>query len=401
MRKIILLLIISILSIPWVFAIQEPTYGVYDTREAFDASGEGGVCKTVTDGCSEFTVIDGKVGDPIKACKVTADFKFAWTCLEGADNIYYFWGGGNEPSTTDAGATVYPTAEAFLAAEGNICQTATDGCNMIGIENGQLGPSTLMACMDENGEFTQKWSCKAYITTPDEPIVGGDADAHGCIGSAGYVWNAAQESCMRPWENGLWANDASFYGTIKEQLTWVQKYQIVSIFQKYKERVMVKDPETRAIINQKVIERLDQKISDFLLQYPQDIGLPYKADMRFKKLILLKFEMMIWQKTLNDAVISFNQMNYVCEGNKSYTIYRGNYCIDDMCFPVADDEMHATDGQFLLANYITKREVSASGEKFVGTDTETQEEVTFWFKNEDLTVWRGETVEAECSAAYE
>ena len=31
-------------------------------------------------------------------------------------------------------------------------------------------------------------------------IVGGDRDAHGCIGSAGYSWCAAKNKCLRPWE---------------------------------------------------------------------------------------------------------------------------------------------------------------------------------------------------------
>lgn len=32
------------------------------------------------------------------------------------------------------------------------------------------------------------------------PIVGGDRDAHGCIGSAGYSWCAREHACVRPWE---------------------------------------------------------------------------------------------------------------------------------------------------------------------------------------------------------
>ena len=32
------------------------------------------------------------------------------------------------------------------------------------------------------------------------PIVGGDKDAHGCIGSAGYSWCGVKQKCLRPWE---------------------------------------------------------------------------------------------------------------------------------------------------------------------------------------------------------
>ncbi len=38
---------------------------------------------------------------------------------------------------------------------------------------------------------------------PAEPrpvLVGGDRDAHGCIGSAGYSWCAREGRCVRPWE---------------------------------------------------------------------------------------------------------------------------------------------------------------------------------------------------------
>jgi len=32
------------------------------------------------------------------------------------------------------------------------------------------------------------------------PVVGGDRDAHGCIGSAGYQWCQRSGRCERPWE---------------------------------------------------------------------------------------------------------------------------------------------------------------------------------------------------------
>ncbi|MFM7000735.1 MAG: hypothetical protein ACKOXU_06710 [Limnohabitans sp.] len=34
-------------------------------------------------------------------------------------------------------------------------------------------------------------------------VVGADADAHGCKGSAGYVWSAVQQRCMRLFEDAL------------------------------------------------------------------------------------------------------------------------------------------------------------------------------------------------------
>lgn len=36
--------------------------------------------------------------------------------------------------------------------------------------------------------------------TTSNPIVGGDRDVYGCIGSAGYTWSATENKCVRPWE---------------------------------------------------------------------------------------------------------------------------------------------------------------------------------------------------------
>lgn len=38
------------------------------------------------------------------------------------------------------------------------------------------------------------------ISTSTAPIVGGDKDTHGCIGSAGYSWCAVKNKCLRVWE---------------------------------------------------------------------------------------------------------------------------------------------------------------------------------------------------------
>jgi hypothetical protein len=73
------------------FAIQAPQYQSYPTREEFEASGEAQVCKIVTDGCNEFNISEtGSIANPIKSCKLTADFVYSWTCLQSKDNIYYF-----------------------------------------------------------------------------------------------------------------------------------------------------------------------------------------------------------------------------------------------------------------------------------------------------------------------
>jgi hypothetical protein len=37
-------------------------------------------------------------------------------------------------------------------------------------------------------------------TNNNAPVVGGDRDAHGCIGSAGYSWCQVKSKCLRTWE---------------------------------------------------------------------------------------------------------------------------------------------------------------------------------------------------------
>ena len=44
---------------------------------------------------------------------------------------------------------------------------------------------------------------------PSSPtLVGGDKDAHGCIGSAGYTWCNASQKCYRSWEENCTASAA-------------------------------------------------------------------------------------------------------------------------------------------------------------------------------------------------
>ncbi|MFC1753759.1 hypothetical protein ACFL96_10270 [Thermoproteota archaeon] len=42
---------------------------------------------------------------------------------------------------------------------------------------------------------------------PKPPIVGGDEDEHGCIGTAGYIWCESKQKCLRDWEEDCPEND--------------------------------------------------------------------------------------------------------------------------------------------------------------------------------------------------
>jgi hypothetical protein len=47
---------------------------------------------------------------------------------------------------------------------------------------------------------------KKSNTTNPEPMVGGDRDEHGCIGSAGYQWSVVKNKCIRIFESGIRLN---------------------------------------------------------------------------------------------------------------------------------------------------------------------------------------------------
>ena len=64
---------------------------------------------------------------------------------------------------------------------------AGSGCGHLGRVAALLAGAWIVAACARGGE-------QAPRLRP-----GGDRDAHGCIGSAGYRWCAAQNACVRPW----------------------------------------------------------------------------------------------------------------------------------------------------------------------------------------------------------
>ncbi|HDS1127747.1 TPA: hypothetical protein QDZ99_004259 [Stenotrophomonas maltophilia] len=55
----------------------------------------------------------------------------------------------------------------------------------------------LSACANQHQAAAR---ADAAPTSSAIPKVGGDRDAHGCIGSAGYQWCEHSQRCERPWE---------------------------------------------------------------------------------------------------------------------------------------------------------------------------------------------------------
>lgn len=62
------------------------------------------------------------------------------------------------------------------------------------------------------------------------PMPGSDSDAHGCKGSAGFVWNAEMASCIRPWMSSAITLEVAAYrqkctGLIESQCLMVRELQ--------------------------------------------------------------------------------------------------------------------------------------------------------------------------------
>ena len=69
------------------------------------------------------------------------------------------------------------------------------------------------------GDCCEGSKCELESSVPDAAakckkaaIVGGDKDAHGCIGSAGYSWCEVKKKCLRSWEESCSVTSAGTQG---------------------------------------------------------------------------------------------------------------------------------------------------------------------------------------------
>lgn len=140
-----------------------------------------------------------------------------------------------------------------------------------------------------NAEY-QEWVVTSMTTST---IVWNDRDAHGCIGSAWYIWSISKEKCIRTWEEDILSiDDRVDYDSINNSLSTEYKAKANAILEKYK-LILWKYSETRQkSINEKMVFELDKVISNFVLRYPSDSELPSKAYDVYLTLKLLKYEFM-------------------------------------------------------------------------------------------------------------
>ena len=63
---------------------------------------------------------------------------------------------------------------------------------------------------------------------PPSPIVGGDRDEHGCIGSAGYSWCEPKQKCLRVWEEKCEVEITSDVNTKTHMTSWFEGFDYVN-----------------------------------------------------------------------------------------------------------------------------------------------------------------------------
>lgn len=87
----------------------------------------------------------------------------------------------------------------LLGTSGAIAQICTrEYAPVCGQVAGEPAPRTFAnRCLLDAAKaaFVSQGECAAKPA----PVVGGDVDAHGCKGSAGFAWNAELQQCVRSW----------------------------------------------------------------------------------------------------------------------------------------------------------------------------------------------------------
>lgn len=100
------------------------------------------------------------------------------------------------------------------SSKGIVSDATMNTVTIVTDKNDTLSFSTMDANKDEvnglllndtlevfyTGKYTPGMPASKLVQYPQSPIVGGDRDEHGCIGSAGYVWCEVQKTvfaCLR------------------------------------------------------------------------------------------------------------------------------------------------------------------------------------------------------------
>lgn len=171
---------------------------------------------------------------------------------------------------------IYDNVSDFEKEKGAVCEAATDGCNNFFMNNGKVMWGTLMACPEEQ---KIEWTCTKYkdnvMTTKMLPTT----TNHEMVENMEVTSNLSE-------------NDQNFYNTIKNRLDIKYQNAVDKIMLSFDKKLSKFSNDKQDIIKKIMIEKIENKISDILLQYPKDIALPKKVNNRYLTYTLLKFELM-------------------------------------------------------------------------------------------------------------
>ncbi|AZA77010.1 hypothetical protein EG347_05550 [Chryseobacterium sp. G0186] len=108
------------------------------------------------------------------------------------------------------------------------------------------------------------------VFAQQKPMLGGDRDAHGCIGSAGYTYSEIKKDCIRTFEEKIKLKEVSSQGS----------YIAAVIFSKDKKKaeVFVKDAEGGSVILTRAGKSKAWKKDDYVLVPYKKSGYQLKKD---------------------------------------------------------------------------------------------------------------------------
>ena len=103
------------------------------------------------------------------------------------------------------------------SSKGIVCDASMNTVSIVTDKNDTLSFSTMDANKEQvdglllndtlevfyTGKYTPGMPATKLVQYPQSPLVGGDRDEHGCIGSAGYVWCEVQKDCIRLFDKGI------------------------------------------------------------------------------------------------------------------------------------------------------------------------------------------------------
>jgi hypothetical protein len=92
--------------------------------------------------------------------------------------------------------------------------------------------------------------------------------------------------------SNLSENDQNFYNTIKDRLDIKYQNAVDKVMTSFDSKLSMYSTDRKNIIKSIMIDKIETKISDMLMQYPQDIALPKNINDKYLTYTLLKFKLM-------------------------------------------------------------------------------------------------------------